>query len=126
MNQLFSKQAPAAIGPYSHAIQSGNLVFCSGQTPLDPVTMKIEVSDIGKQVGRVIENLEQVLAANGLTLKDIIKTTVFLTDMEDFAAMNSVYATYFGDHRPARTTVAVKGLPLGALVEMECIAEYKN
>jgi len=126
MKSFFSEHAPKAIGPYSQAIQTGNLLYCSGQTPLDPVTMKIESSDIEDQTRRALENLEMVLRVAGLSLSDVVKTNVFLTDMDLFAKMNTVYAGIFGDHRPARSTVAVKGLPYNALVEIECIAEYKD
>ncbi|HEY5825845.1 MAG TPA: Rid family detoxifying hydrolase [Cyclobacteriaceae bacterium] len=124
MNVFFSAEAPKVIGPYAQAIQTGSLLYCSGQTPLDPITMKIEVSDIEGQTLRVIKNLEMVLGSAGLKLSDVVKTNVFLTDMNLFAPMNAVYAELFGDHRPARSTVAVKGLPYGALVEIECIAEF--
>ncbi len=115
--------APAAIGPYCHAIKVGNLVFCSGQTPLDPTTNKLVGADIKEQTERVLQNLEIVLAGLGLALHNIVKTTVFLKDMADFQGMNEVYGRMFGDHRPARTTVSVKRNPLDALVEIECIAE---
>ena len=115
--------APQAIGPYCHASQSGHLVFCSGQTPLDPATMQIVGADIGQQTERVLQNLEIVLGGLGLSLQNVVKTTVFLKDMADFPGMNAVYARMFGDHRPARTTIAVKQNPLDALVEIECVAE---
>lgn len=124
MQTASSPNAPKAIGPYSQAIRTGNLIYCSGQTPIDPVTMKIEVSDVSQQTQRVIKNLEIVLGAAGLTLSHVIKTNVYLADMNLFEQMNAAYASLFGDHRPARTTIAVKGLPLNALVEIECIAEF--
>lgn len=124
MQQIFTALAPKAIGPYSQAIQTGNLLYCSDQTPIDPATMKIEVDNIEEQTKRVINNLELVLQAAGLTLNNVVKTNVFLTDMALFAQMNAVYTECFGDHRPARSTVAVKGLPYQAMVEIECIAEY--
>ncbi|WP_291287503.1 RidA family protein [Flavobacterium sp.] len=126
MKVHFSKDAPKPIGPYSYAVQSGNLLYCSGQTPIKPESMKIEISDVKGQTHRVIKNLRAVLQEAGLTLNNIIKVNVFLTDMENFSGMNEVYALCFGDHRPARSTVAVKGLPYDALVEIECIAEFKN
>jgi len=126
MKVYFSNDAPNAIGPYSQAMQTGNLLCCSGQTPIEPESMKIEVADIEGQTQRVIQNLEAVLQQAGLTLNDIVKTNVFLTDMENFSKMNDVYALCFGEHRPARSTIAVKGLPYNALVEIECIAEFKN
>jgi 2-iminobutanoate/2-iminopropanoate deaminase len=117
--------APEAIGPYCHAMQSGNLIFCSGQTPLDPETMQIVGSDIGEQTERVLRNLEIVLGGLNLSLQNIVKTTVFLKDMADFQGMNTVYRQTFGEHTPARTTVAVRQNPLDALVEIECIAEIE-
>ena len=126
MKVHFSNNAPKAIGPYSQAIQTGNLLYCSGQTPLDPESMKIEIANIEGQTKRAIKNLEAILQEAGLTLKNVVKTNVFLTDMENFSKMNEIYKLCFGDHRPARTTVAVKGLPYNALVEIECIAEFKN
>lgn len=115
--------APKAIGPYSHATQVGNLIFCSGQTPLDPETMQLVGNDIETQTERVLENLTIVLEGLGLSLQNVAKTTVFLKDMADFQGMNTVYARMFGDHKPARTTIAIKQNPLDALVEIECIAE---
>lgn len=115
--------APAAIGPYSHAIQSGNMVFCSGQTPLDPATMKLVGSNIQEQTEQALANLAAVLNGLGLSLQNVVKTTVFLKDMADFQGMNEVYGRIFSPHRPARTTISVKQNPLDALVEIECIAE---
>ncbi len=126
MKSLFSNDAPKSIGPYSHAIQTGNLLFCSGQTPIDPVSMKIESTEIEGQTFRAIENLKLVLDAAGLTLSNVVKVNVYLSDMSNFSEMNDVYQERFGDHRPARSTVAVKGLPLDALVEIECLAEFKD
>ena len=117
--------APGAIGPYCHAVQTGNLVFCSGQTPLDPETMEIVGADIGEQTLQALKNIEIVLMGMGLSLQNVAKTTVFLKDMGDFQGMNAVYARMFGTHRPARTTIAVRQNPLDALVEIECIAEMK-
>jgi 2-iminobutanoate/2-iminopropanoate deaminase len=116
-------EAPEAIGPYSHAIRSGNLVFCSGQTPLDPASMQLTGTTIGEQTERVLENLTIVLNGMGLSLQNVVKTTVFLKDMADFQGMNAVYTQAFGSHKPARSTIAVKQNPLDALVEIECIAE---
>ncbi len=115
--------APEAIGPYCHAAQVGDFIFCSGQTPINPESMQIEGSTIGEQTERALGNLEIVLRGLGLSLHAVVKTTVFLSDMEEFAGMNEAYASCFGEHTPARTTVAVKALPLGARVEIECIAE---
>jgi len=117
--------APEAIGPYSQAIQSGNLVFCSGQTPLDPTTMKLVGTTIEEQTERVLQNLSIVLKGLGLSLQNVVKTTVFLKDMDDFQGMNGVYAKMFGEHRPARSTIAIRQNPLDALVEIECIAEIE-
>lgn len=123
METLFIKDAPDAIGPYCHAVKTGNLVYCSGQTPLDPKTMKLVGNTIEEQTSRVFENLRIVLQGCGLTLNNIVKTNVYLRDMADFDGMNKIYAEQFGDHRPARTTIAVKQNPLDAMVEIECIAE---
>ena len=123
MQTKFIDGAPAAIGPYCHAMQSGNLVFCSGQTPLNPETMLLVGDEIGAQTRQALTNLETVLRGLGLSLQHIVKTTVFLKDMADFQGMNAVYAEMFGEHRPARTTIAVRQNPLDALVEIECIAE---
>jgi 2-iminobutanoate/2-iminopropanoate deaminase len=114
--------APQAIGPYSQAVWNGNELFCSGQTPIDPSTGALIDGDVAAQTHRVFDNLAAVLAAAGLTLGDVIKCNVYLIDMRDFPAMNGVYAARFADPYPARTTVAVAGLPLGARVEIECIA----
>lgn len=118
-------RAPQAIGPYCHATQVGDLVFCSGQTPLDPESMELVGDSIEVQTERALRNLEIVLFGLGLSLQDVLKTTVFLTDMSHFAMMNAAYAGCFGEHTPARTTVAVKGLPKDALVEIECIAQTR-
>lgn len=115
--------APAAIGPYSHAVQSGNLVFCSGQTPIDPDTMQLVGTTIEEQTARALQNLSIVLEGLGLSLQNVVKTTVFLKDMNDFQGMNGVYAETFGEHRPARSTIAIRQNPLDALVEIECVAE---
>lgn len=118
--------APEAIGPYCHAMQSGNWIFCSGQTPLDPKTMQLVGDEIGQQTEQALKNLEVVLNGLGLSLQNVVKTTVFLKDMADFQGMNAVYARMFEDHRPARTTIAVRQNPLDALVEIECIAELQE
>ena len=126
MKPCFAAGAPKAIGPYSHAIRTGNLFFYSGQTPLVPSGMRIDSVDIGAQTLRAIQNLESILAAVELNLSNVVKTNVYLSDMSLFSEMNAVYARCFGEHRPARTTVAVKGLPCGALIEIECIAEFAD
>jgi 2-iminobutanoate/2-iminopropanoate deaminase len=114
--------APKAIGPYSQGIAVGDLIFTAGQVALDPATGELVVGGIAEQTTRALENLKAVLAAAGSSLSQVIKTTVFLVDMADFAQMNEVYGRFFGNHRPARSTVAVAGLPRGALVEIEVIA----
>jgi len=126
MEVIYSEGAPSAIGPYSHAVRSGNLLFCSGQTPLDPETMDLVEGGIEEQTRAVLRNLELVLQAAGLTLGDVVKTSVFLEDMDDFAGMNKSYASVFGEHKPARTTVAVRANPLGARVEIECVAAFQR
>ncbi len=122
INPVHSDKAPAAVGPYAQGISLGELVFCSGQAGLDPATGKLAEGGVEAQTRRVLENLKAVLEAAGTDLAHVVKTTVFMTDMADFAAMNGVYAEMFGDHRPARSTVAVRGLPVGASVEIEAIA----
>lgn len=120
--QVKTEGAPAAIGPYSQGIVAGDLIFCAGQAGLDPATMKLVEGDVQVQTRRVLENLKAVLEAAGSDLLHVVKTTVFLADMADFKAMNEIYAQYFGDPPPARSTIAAKALPLGALVEIEAIA----
>lgn len=117
-----TEDAPKAVGPYSQAIVAGDLVFCSGQLPIDPATGQLVQGDIAVQTGRVIDNLAAVLAAAGSDLSHVTKTTVFLTDMADFTAMNEAYAMRFGQHRPARSTVEVGKLARGAQIEIEAIA----
>lgn len=115
-------KAPQAIGPYSQAVKSGSFIFASGQIPLDPVSGNMAEADIKKQTERVMENIKGLLESENLTMANIIKTTCFLTDMANFAAFNEVYATYFPENPPARSTVAIKSLPKDALVEVEIIA----
>ncbi len=117
-----TSDAPAAIGPYSQAVIAGNLLFTAGQIPLDPATMKIVEGDVTVQAERVMKNLEAVLTAAGTTFAHIVKTTCFLADLNDFPAFNAVYGQYFGDDAPARSTVQVAKLPMGSLVEVECVA----
>jgi 2-iminobutanoate/2-iminopropanoate deaminase len=119
---ISTTNAPAAVGPYSQAIVAGDLVFCAGQVPLDPATGEVIQGTIEEQTTRVLRNVGAVLDAAGVTFGDVVKTTVFLVDMGDFAAMNGVYAGFFPDPPPARSTVAVAGLPKGARVEIEAIA----
>jgi len=119
---IHTENAPKAIGPYSQAIRSGELVFCAGQIPLDPATMKLVEGDITAQTRRALTNLSNVLEAAGSSLSRVVKTTVFLADFNDFAAMNAVYAEFFGEQPPARSTIQAARLPAGALVEIEAIA----
>ena len=121
-NKIHTNDAPAAIGPYSQAVTVGNLVFTSGQIPLDPATGEMVGKDITEQAHRVCKNLEAVLNASGSSLKNVVKTTCFLSTMADFAEFNAVYAQYFTE-KPARSCVAVKELPRDALVEVEVVAE---
>ena len=125
MKKIFTDSAPKAIGPYSHATQTGNLIFCSGQTPLNPVTMQIEGATASEQTTLVLNNLETVLKAAGADRTHVLKTSVFLKNFADFEKMNKAYEAFFGDHKPARTTVEVSRLPREALVEIECVAEVK-
>jgi len=118
--------APKAIGPYSQAVWNGSELFCSGQTPIDPATGKLIDGDVAAQTHRVFDNLAAVLAAAGLTLDDAVKCNVYLTDMKDFPAMNGAYESRFSAPFPARTTVAVAGLPLGAQVEIELVARRRG
>ena len=123
MKAISTLEAPAAIGPYSQAIDSGaGLVFVSGQLPIDPATGSFPEGGVAEQARQSLLNAQAILRAAGLELADVVKTTVFLADMGDFAAMNAVYATFFTEPFPARSAVAVKTLPKGALVEIECIA----
>lgn len=123
MKKIFTEAAPKAIGPYSQAIQSGNLIFCSGQTPLNPATMQIEGATVSEQTTLVLTNLETILRAAGTDRTHVIKTSVFLKNFADFEKMNKAYEAFFGEHKPARTTVEVSRLPREALVEIECVAE---
>ena len=122
MEKVFTEQAPAAIGPYSQAVKTGNLVYTSGQIPIDPATGVIEAQDIKGQTEQVMKNFEAVLKAAGSSFERAVKTLCFLKSMDDFAAFNEVYARYFTG-KPARSCVAVAALPKGALVEVEVIAE---
>lgn len=117
-------QAPQAIGPYSQAIKANGLLFLSGQIPLDPVTGQMVYGGIAMQTGQVLMNIKAILAAEGLTLAQVVKTTVFLQSMDDFAAMNKVYGEYFPAEAPARSTVQVGRLPKDAGVEIEVVAVY--
>lgn len=122
MKALHTDKAPAAIGPYSQAIEVNGMVFASGQIPLDPATGNVVEGGIKEQTQQALTNAKAIMEAAGLTLANVVKTTVFMADMNDFAAMNEVYATFFTEPFPARSAVAVKALPKGVLVEVECIA----
>ena len=122
MKAISTKKAPAAIGPYSQAIQVGNLVYTSGQIPIDPATGTFVEGGIKEQTRQSLSNVRAILEEAGLSMANVIKTTVFLADMADFAEMNAVYAEFFAEPYPARSAVAVKSLPKGALVEIEVVA----
>jgi 2-iminobutanoate/2-iminopropanoate deaminase len=119
---LLTTAAPAPVGPYSQAIRSGGFIFCSGQVGLDPATGKLVAGGTAEQAAQVLDNLAAVLQAAGLTLNAIVKTTIFLVDMNDFATVNAIYGERMGTPPPARSTFAVAALPLGARVEIEAIA----
>lgn len=122
MEFVTTKNAPAAIGPYTQAVTVGEFVFASGQIPLDPETMEIVGADVKAQTDRVLRNLAAVLDAAGVGLSKVVKSTVYLANISDFQAMNEVYAKHFGEHRPARAALQAGALPKGALVEIEAIA----
>jgi 2-iminobutanoate/2-iminopropanoate deaminase len=119
---ISTENAPGAIGPYSQAVKIGGFVFCSGQIPIDPATGEFVSNDVAEQTDQVLKNLSAVLEAAGSSLNDVVKTTVFLADMNDFGAMNEVYGKYFSDNKPARATVEAARLPRDARVEIECVA----
>jgi endoribonuclease L-PSP, putative len=122
MEYVASKQAPNAIGPYSQAVRQSSFVFTSGQIPIDPATGQIVDGDFEANARRVFENLKAVLSAAGCDFSKVVKSTVYLTNLADFQTLNSVYAEYFGDHKPARSTVGVAQLPMGAPVEIDLVA----
>ena len=123
MKEIISTEnAPGAIGPYSQAVKTENMVFVSGQIPIDPQTGEFVSNDVGEQTRQVLKNLSAVLEAAGSDLNNVVKTTVFLADMNDFAAMNEIYAEYFSENKPARATVQAARLPRDARVEIDCIA----
>ena len=122
LKAIATDRAPAAIGPYSQAIQVGNLLFCSGQIALDPVSGEIVAGGVREQAEQVMNNIAAVLSAAGTGFDDVLKATIFLVDMRDFAVVNEVYGRCFPQHKPARSTVAVQGLPRGVLLEIEIIA----
>lgn len=119
---VYTDKAPAAVGPYSQAIKAGNVLYCSGQIPLVPETGVLVEGDIKAQADQSLKNVKAVLAKAGADFTNVVKTTVYIVDMGDFAAVNEVYADYFGDHKPARSCVAVAELPKGAKVEIEVLA----
>ena len=120
---ISTSEAPAAIGPYSQAVRSGRFLFCSGQIPLDPKSGQIITGDIAAQTRRVLDNIAAVLRVEGLTFYNVVKTTIFLTDLGDFQTVNEIYGSYFKQDPPARSTVQVSALPKGAKVEIEVIAD---
>ena len=126
MKLINDPKSPAAIGPYSHAVTVGNLLFTSGQIPINPETSSIVEDEIRVQTEQVINNLASILQSQDLSLNNIIKTTVFLKDIKEFADFNSVYETRFGSHKPARSTIEVASLPLNSRVEIEVVAEIPN
>ena len=123
MKAISTQKAPAAIGPYSQAIKVGDLVYTSGQIPIDPATGSFVVGGIKEQTRQSLTNIQAILEEAGLTMGNVVKTTVFMADMNDFADMNTVYAEFFSEPYPARSAVAVKALPKSALVEIEVVAE---
>ena len=123
---ISTSEAPAAIGPYSQAVRSGDLLFCSGQIPLDPKSGQIVPGDIAAQTRRVLDNIAAVLKADGVTFENVVKTTIFLTDLGDFQTVNEIYSSYLKQQPPARSTVQVSALPKGANVEIEVIAVASN
>lgn len=120
-NVVFTAQAPAAIGPYSQGIATGNLLFVSGQLPIDPATGKMIDGDIGAKTQQILKNIAAIAKEAGTELKNTVKTTIFLTDLADFQAVNAAYASHFPEAPPARSTVQVAALPLGSKIEIECI-----
>lgn len=122
MDYIATEKAPKAIGPYSQAVRAGNVLYTSGQVPLDPATGRLVEGEFDAMVRQVFRNLEAVLAEGGMGFGQVVKATVFLRSMSDFAVLNGIYAEIFGDHKPARSTVAVAELPLDARVEVELIA----
>jgi len=122
MDKISTDKAPSAIGPYSQAVRAGQFVFCSGQIGMDPATGKLIGADIESQTRQVMQNLRSVLTAARLDLNHVAKSTIFLVNLEDFSSVNEIYGAEFGEHKPARATVQVAGLPLGALIEIECVA----
>ena len=126
LQKIHTDQAPEAIGPYSQGIVANGFVFTAGQVPFDPASMQIVEGDVGVQTEQVMRNLQAILQAAGSDLSAVVKTTVFLRDMNDFAAMNEVYGRWFGDHKPARSSVQVARLPRDVAVEIEAIGLVRN
>ena len=126
MKQIQTSAAPAAIGPYSQAISVDGWLYCSGQIPLDPATGKMVTGGTDAQASQVLSNLSAVLQAAGLSMADVVRTTIYLVDLGEFAEVNALYAEAFGSHKPARATVEVSALPLGARVEIDCIARAQG
>jgi 2-iminobutanoate/2-iminopropanoate deaminase len=122
IKQIATSKAPAALGPYSQGISTGNLVFISGQLPIDPATGKLLEASIGEQTNLIMRNIEAVAQEAGTSLKNIVKTTIFLTDLGNFQEVNAAYGSFFNEAPPARATVQVAALPLGASVEIEAVA----
>jgi reactive intermediate/imine deaminase len=122
MDFIATKEAPHAIGPYSQAVRSGNTIYLSGQIPLDPVSGNLVEGDFAAQARRVFDNLRAVLRAAGADFRNVTRATVYLTDLGNFQTLNTIYGQYFGDHKPARSTVGVSQLPRGAAVEIDLIA----
>ncbi len=122
MKSVFTENAPQAIGPYSQAIVHNDMVFCSGSIPINPKTMKVETENVEEQTAQVLKNMTAVLEASGSSLNKVLKTLVFLKNMDDFQKVNAVYARFFDGHKPARSAIQVAKLPLDVLVEIECIA----
>jgi 2-iminobutanoate/2-iminopropanoate deaminase len=125
IESITTDNAPKAIGPYSQAVVVDGWVYCSGQIALDAASGQVVVGDVAAQTERVLKNMAAVLEAAGASLASVVKTTVFLADMADFAAMNEVYGKHFGSHRPARSTVAAAGLPRSVRIEIDCVARSK-
>ena len=126
MDIIATDKAPAAIGPYSQAVRAGDFMFCSGQIGIDSEIKKLAGDDIETQTTQVINNIRGVLKASALDLNDVVKTTVFLSNIKDFPVVNDIYGKAFNDHKPARSTVQVARLPLDALIEIECVAICKK
>jgi len=126
MQPISTLEAPAAIGPYSQAIMSGDFLFCSGQLGIEPSTGQLIADDTASQTDRIFRNIAAILAASGLTLADVVKTTVFVESLDDFKTVNEIYAGYFGYHKPARSTVQVAALPLDAVRRIQGILRWKG